>query len=539
MSKIASYLATHLRGEVLSGKAVLDALSTDGSVLKATPILAAYPYNTSDIRKIAHFAWQLAEKGHVLPLTTRGSGASKVGAAIGSGAIVSLPTHFDTIFEVDTKQKLARVQPGVSVSTLQQTMRTHGLEWPIDVSNPSSTIGGAIANNTYGGKAVKFGDASDWIDQIEVVLSNGDILQTGRLSKRQLSKKKGLSGSEGEIYRKLDALIDDNQQIITDLSQKQTSAGYAISKVKDNRGNFDLTPLIAGSQGTLGIITEAILKLDVYHPQKEVVAVTLSTLDNIDQIINNIQKASPDKAEYVDGASLERIEVDLKEILPDDDPDIQPKGLIFVELSDVGRRAKGRANKLAKSIEKLGHQTAISDGDLESAGEIWQIYQRVQTALSLGDDDHKFPTPIVDDALLPINETVHFIEAAHDLAKDHRTKLVFSAHLGTGVVHAHALLDLNNLTDRNKVDKFIDAYYNLVIKHDGGIAGEYAEGRLRAGQNSLQFTDGELELFAQIKRIFDVYGIFNPGVKLVSDKDATKLNEHYLGGKFADRLPRL
>jgi len=539
MSKIASYLATHLRGEVLSSKEIRDALSTDGSVLKATPILAAYPYNTSDVRKIAHFAWQLAEKGHVLPLTMRGSGSSKVGAAIGSGAIVSLPTHFDTIFEVDTKQKLARVQPGVSVATLQQTMRTHGLEWPVEVLNPVGTVGGAIANNSYGEKAVKFGDASDWIDQIEVVLSNGDILQTGRLSKRQLSKKKGLSGSEGEIYRKLDALIDDNQEIIAGLVEKQTSAGYAISKVKDNRGNFDLTPLIAGSQGTLGIITEAILKLGAYHPQKEVVAVTLLTLDNIDQVINNIQKSDPDKVEYIDGTSLERADVDLNEILPDDDPDIKPSGVIFIELSDVGRKAKGKANKLAKSIEKLGHQTAISDGDLESAGEIWQIYHRLQAALSLNGDDHKFPTSVVEDALLPIGEAVHFIEAAHDLAKDHRTKLVFSAHLGTGVVQARALLDLNNLTDRNKVNKLIDAYYTLVIKHDGGIAGEYAEGRLRAAQNSLQFTTDELELFAMVKSIFDSHGIFNPGVKLVSDKDVAKLNENYQGGKFADRLPRL
>lgn len=539
MSKIASYLATHLRGEVLSGKDIRDALSTDGSVLKATPILAAYPYNTSDVRKIAHFAWQLAEKGHVLPLTTRGSGASLVGAAIGSGAIVSLPTHFDTVFEVDTKQKLARVQPGVSISALQQTMRTHGLEWPVDASNPASTIGGAIANNSYGELAVKFGDASDWVDQIEVVLSNGDILQTGRLSKRQLSKKKGLSGSEGEIYRKLDALIDDNEEIIAGLSQKQTSAGYAIAKVKDRKGNFDLTPLIAGSQGTLGIITEAILKLNVYHPQKEVIAVTLASLDNIDQVTSSIQKFAPDKVEYVDGVSLDRIDVDLNDILPDDDPGVSPKGLVFIELSDVGKKAKGKANKLAKSIEKLGHQTAISDGDVDSAGEIWQLYQRVQSALSQDGDEYKSPVPVAEDALLPASEVVHFIEAAHDLAKDHRTKLVFSAHLGTGVVHAHALLDLKNLTDRNKVNKLTDAYYNLVIKHDGGIAGEYAEGRLRVGQSALQFTPQEIGLFVEVKRIFDPHGIFNPGVKLASDKDTAKLNEAFEPGKFSDNLPRL
>lgn len=539
MSKIASYLASHLRGEVLSGKDVRTELSTDGSVLKATPILAAYPYDTNDLRKATHFAWQLAQKGHVLPLTVRGSGSSKVGAAIGSGAILSMPTHFDTIFEVDTKQKLARLQPGVSVANLQQTMRTHGLQWPVDVANPNGTVGGAIANNSYGSGAIKFGDACGWVDQLELVLSNGDVLQTGRLSKRQLSKKKGLSGSEGEIYRKLDALIDDSQEIIDGLSQKQTSAGYGIARVKDRKGNFDLTPLIAGSQGTLGIISEAILKLGVYHPQKETIAATLSSTDNIDQIVNAVTKYSPDKLEYVDGASLEQIDINLADILPDDEPDTKPAGILFIELSDVGRKAKTKAKKIAKTIEKLGHQTAISDGDIESAGEIWQIYSRVQTALSQSGDDHKASVPVVDDALLPVGEVVHFIEAAHDLAKSHRTKLLFSAHLGTGVVHAHALLDLRNLSDRNKVNKLVHEYYELVLKHDGGIAGEYAEGRSRVEQNSIQFTSSELELFEKIKEIFDVNGIFNPGVKIASNKDTAKLNEDYSSGKFADNLPRL
>lgn len=539
MSKIASYLAGHLRGEVLSGKDIRASLSTDGGVMKLTPILAAYPYDTSDLRKVTHFAWQLAQKGHVLPLTVRGGGTNKVGAAIGSGAIVSLPTHFSTIFEVDTKQKLARVQPGVTAAALQQTMRTHGLEWPVDVANPISTIGGAIANNNYGERALKFGDSSEWVSELEIVLSNGDVLQTGHLSKRQLSKKKGLSNSEGEIYRKLDALIEDNEEVIAVLAEKRTTAGYAIAKVKDRKGNFDLTPLIAGSQGTLGIISEAILKLDVYHPQKETIAITLDSLDNIDQVVSAVLKFAPDKIEYVDGTTLERIDVDLKDVLPDDAPDTKPKGLIFIELSDIGRKAKGKAKKIAKTAEKLGHQTAISDGDVESAGEIWQIYDRIQIALSNSSDEHKALVPVIEDALLPPKEVVHFIEAAHELGKEHRTKLTVSAHLGTGVVHANALLDLKNLSDRNKINKLIDDYYGLVIKHDGGIAGEYAEGRLRAPQNSLQFSTRELELFADIKRIFDPNGIFNPGVKLVSVKDSAKLDEHYDSGKFADNLPRL
>lgn len=539
MSKIASYLAGHLRGEVLSNADVLESLATDGSILRATPILAAYPYNTSDVRKIAHFAWQLAEKGHVLPLTPRGSGTSRVGAAIGAGVIVSMPTHFDTIFEVDTKQKLARVQPGVSVKALQQAMNTHGLEWPIDPAIARSTIGGAVGNNLYGERGLKYGDSAEWLDQTELVLSNGDILQTGRLSKRQLSKKKGLSSFEGEIYRNLDGLIVDNAETIAGLSKKHTSAGYAIAKVKDKKGNFDLTPLVAGSQGTLGIITELILKLDANHPHKEVVAASLGSLNEIEQLVDALIKLGPDKLEFIDGASVEVADVNLKDILPDGEADKLPECLLFIEFNDLGRKAKSKAKKAAKLIEKYGHHTAMSDGDLDSAREIWQVCRSIQTALTVKGDEHKVPVAIIEDALLSPTEVAHFIEAAHKLGKDHRAKMIFSAHLGSGVVHARPLLDLKNLSDKNKVAKLTSEYYELVIKHGGGIAGEYGEGRLHAKQNAIQFTAKELDLFASIKRIFDTHSIFNPGVKIASEKDTAKLDENYSVGKFSDTLPRL
>ncbi len=539
MSKIAGYLASHLRGEVLSNEAVINNLSTDGSVLRAKPILAVYPYDTSDLRKTAHFAWQLAGKGHVLPLITRGGGTNRVGGAIGTGAIISMPTHFSTIFEIDTKQKLVRLQPGIQVASLQQAMHTHGLEWPVDATHPTSTVGGAIANNTYGARALSYGDTSEWVDKLEVILSNGDVIQTEKLSKRQLSRKKGLSTFEGELYRKLDALIEDNEEIISGLAQKQTSAGYAIGKVKDRKGNFNLTPLIAGSQGTLGIIGEAILKLDVLHPNKEAVAIIPQSLDTIDELVAAVIKCAPDKVEFFDAQTLDRIQPNLSAILPDDEPDAMPQGLLFLQFSDVGRKAKARAKKAAKIVEKQGHQTAFSNGDPDSAAEIWQVYQRLSTAIVLEGEDHKYPVPLVEDALLPPTEVVHFIEAAHKLAKEHRTKLVASAHLATGVVRAYVLLDLKNLSDRNKTSKLVDEYYKLVLKHDGGIAGEYGEGRARATQNNLQFTQKEQDLFVAIKNIFDSYSIFNPGVKLPGEKDTAKLDEDFDPGKYSNNLPRL
>ncbi len=544
MSKIASYLGEHLRGEVMTGPGLREAFSTDGSILKITPLLVVYPFNTSDVRKLAHFAWQLAEKGHILPLTARGAGTSRVGAAIGSGAIISFPTHMHGILEVDTKQKLTRLQPGVTISTLQEVMRTHGLVWPIAAPFSRNTIGGVIANNVYGELGGKYGHASEWIDQLEVVISNGDIIQTGHLSKRELNKKKGLSTLEGEIYRQLDGLLTDNEEVVFALGEHPSAAGYALAAVKDKKGGFNLTPLIAGSQGTLGVVTEAILKLDTYHPNVEVVAVALHTLDGLEQLIEDINKLSPSRFEFIDHASInyahENHGVTIDELTAEEETK-SPAGLLVIEFNDAGRKANSKAKKAAKILHKADHFVVRSDGDFDAGREIWQIYHRIEAVLANSETDNKTAIPLIEDAYIPLHETTAFIKHVQTLAKEYRIKIVTWGHIGSGVLHARPLLSLRNLSDKQKVYKLTDEYYKLVVKYGGSIAGEYGEGRLRTAQALKQFNKKEQELMRQVKQIFDMHGVFNPGVKLNEDQEviANKLNEAHSPAHLSSHLPRL
>lgn len=531
MSKIANYLGSHLRGEVLTTAAKRDHSSRDGSILRVSPLLVAYPFNTNDIRKITHFAWQLAEKGHTLPLTARGSGSSNVGAAIGGGVVLSLSPHFDNILEVDTKQRLVRLQPGVTIKNVQTAMYTHGLMWPVDSHNSHASVGGAIANNLYGERGGIFGPAAAWVDQLEVVLASGESIQTKRLSKRELNKKKGLSTMEGEIYRQLDNLLSDNADIMSDLATRPGSTGYALAQVKDKKGNFDLTPLIAGSQGTLGIISEAIIKLAPHSTQSELIVASLSSPDELEKLVASLNKHSPARIEFIDGATLnyatQKLGVKLPELLHDDEAAVST-GLLLVEINESGR-LKSKAKKIEKALHKFGHSTIRSNGDPEVAAEMKQSYQRVINLLTNSEtDDHKITIPAIEDALIPHTDTTSFIASVHALAKKLRITVLLWAHLGSGVVHARPLLNLRNLSDKQKLKKLIDEYYQLVIKTDGSVAGEYGEGRLRAHVGAKQFSKEENELFQAVKKIFDMYGIFNPGVKLAADKDPlTALDENY------------
>lgn len=543
MSKIAAYLAEHLRGEVITNPDLRAKFSTDKSILKINPLVVAFPYNTNDIRKITHFAWQLAEKGHKLSVTVRGNGNSRVGAAIGSGIIVSVSTHLNNILEVDTRQKLVRLQPGVTIKTLQETMQTHGLSWPVKAYDIDSTVGGAVANDLYGEYGGKYGSAASWVDQLEVVLPNGDVIQTGRLSKRELNKKKGLSTSEGELYRQLDNLITDNQEVVTALSEKLGSSGYNIGAVKDKKGNFDLAPLIAGSQGTLGVITEMILKLDAYHPDTETIASPLTNLDNFETIVESIQKHVPSRFEFIDGETLRFVKknhnVRIDELLDESDDIDAIAGLLIVEFNES---AKSKAKKTARILDKAGFSVLRTEGDYEAAQDIWQIRHRIESIITHQEVDHKVATPIIEDVLLSTQDVNDFIMAARELNAKQRVTTLFSAHLDAGVVRAKALVNLKSLTDKQKLVKLTEDYYKLAISIGGSVAGAYGEGRLRVKQASEQLTVEEKDIVAQIKSIFDAHDILSPDVKVASlnSKDAlSHLNEFYAESRQANTLSLL
>src|SRR5690606_10591172 len=169
MSKIGAYLQEHISGEVSLSRDVRESMSRDGSLLKIKPEMVIYPKNTNDIRKIARFSWQLAERGHVLPITARGGGGDLTGAAIGPGMILSFPAHMNRIFEFEPKQRLVRLQPGVSANTLSSALAMHGVRIPALSSTASyGTVGGAVANNAKSVLSGKYGAMGEWVERLEV-----------------------------------------------------------------------------------------------------------------------------------------------------------------------------------------------------------------------------------------------------------------------------------------------------------------------------------------------------------------------------------
>jgi FAD/FMN-containing dehydrogenase len=226
MNKVAHYLQQHLVGEVLTSPDVLKYFSTDESIFEIKPMLVVHPRNENDLRKTARFSWQLAERGRSIPITIKGKGTDQTGASLGNGIILSTPAHMNKVIELDPKSGVVSVETGALVGKLQQTLYTHGRFLPsVSSASEYSTIGGVVANNDAGSDSYKYGPVREFVQGLRVTLANGELIKTGRLSKREFNKKLGLASFEGEIYRQLDGLLVDNAELIAG-SQKDVSKNF-------------------------------------------------------------------------------------------------------------------------------------------------------------------------------------------------------------------------------------------------------------------------------------------------------------------------
>lgn len=544
MSKVAHYLQEHLVGEVISSADARRYFATDTSIFSLTPALVVYPRNENDVRKTARFTWQLAERGRIIPITARGAGTDQTGAALGSGIIMSFPAHMNKILELDPKSGSVAIQPGLNYGKLQQTLHTHGRFLPpFPASLEYSTLGGAIANNAGGAKSVKYGTTRDFIRSLRVVLANGEVIETRRLSKRELGKKMGLSTMEGEIYRALDALIEENRELV-ELTKRDTTknaAGYALSEIKRKDGSFDLTPLIVGSQGTLAIVTEAIVETEAHTPTATLLVASFSSVEAAAKAAAELRAlpSMPSAIEMVDHNLLSFIDKTSPNHLKGVINKPFPKVLLLVEFDDANQRVQKRLTKKTKKLlEDFGAEVQV-EHDLEQQEQFWKVRHGASVVSAYGDGSNR-ALPVVEDGIVPVDKLEDFIEGTYAIFEKMGLKAALWGHAGDGHLHVQPLLDLGQLGDRQKIFRLMEEYHQLVISLGGSTTGEHGDGRLRGPVLQKLYGEEVYALLEQVKKIFDPHGTLNPGVKIGVTADSIKplLRSEYSVSHLYDYLPR-
>jgi len=541
---LAHYLQEHLLGEVMTSSDARKYFSTDGSIFTLTPNLVVYPRTENDVRKTARFAWQLAERGRIIPITARGAGTDQGGAALGDGIMLAFPAHMNHIIELDPKNGVVVVEPGLNYGRLQQTLHTHDRFLPpYPASAEYSTIGGAVANNASGERSLKYGATREYIKALRVVLANGEVIETGRLSKRELSKKLGLSTFEGEVYRALDALIEENREFIdkTRLGVTKNTAGYALADVKRPDGSFDLTPLLVGSQGTLGIITEITLETEAYTPETDLFLAEFDSLEAAQKAVQALRagKELPSSLELVDRQLLELVERLNPNQLGGIVSKPYPAIVLLAEFEDANERRGKKAIKQAAKILSEHARHVEHETDPAAQDRLWKVRHASASVLAHGEGRLK-PVPIIEDGVVPPEKLDEFIGAIYKLFASAKLQVAVWGHAGDGNLHVQPFLDLAQLGDRQKAFRLIDEYYKLVMSLGGSTSGEHGDGRLRAPYLEQLYGPEVYALFTKVKQAFDPYGTMNPGVKIGVKLDDIKplVRSDYSLGHLYDHMPR-
>ena len=507
MNKIAIYLNRHITGNVFDKESILEAYSSDRSLLKVKPRFVAIPESTSDIRKLVKFVNQLAEKKYNLPIAIRGSGLSKSGSDLSSGLVISME-KLNHVRELDAHDRLVHVQAGITLGKLNAVLAPHGLTLPI-AADPNETIGSLIANCPRDKFSKKYGGIMNYVDRIEVVLASGDLLQTARLSKGRLRMKQTLKSLEGEIYEDLEKLLLNKSELLDSEVFADTRLGYpALKHIRRVNGKiFDLLPAFYGSEGNLGIITEVILRLEVLAPRPHRVFATFNTFKAADEFAEYCKKLEPLSVEIFDT----RIFKDADEY--GKKPDLLTKKiengfLVLTSFNDKSSRSRRKVRKCVRFLPKSAFVVSETIGNSKD-------FDDFETSLIsyLNDNAKGERGYLLNDFYVPHENLGKFIEDLKKLEKTSKRPLELFGSAYTDIYSLRPDFELKKVDERRAALTLLRDLNDLLKHHGGSLVGGFPEGRLKSIVVYPGLAKEERELIEKVKKIFDPNNVLSPETK--------------------------
>ncbi len=538
MDNLFEELKKIIKGDVSNDETVLAEYSHDASLFEIKPQVVVFPKDENDVRALVKFVNKHKEGNPRLSITGRSAGTDMSGGAINESIIIA----FGKYFNKDPKiiGNIATVQPGVLYRDFELRTLEKNLIFP---SYPASkglcAIGGIFNNNSGGEKSLQYGKTEKYIRRVEVVLSDGNTYELKKLNKEELEKKMAQKNFEGEIYRKMHKLINDNYKTIMDAKPNvsKNSAGYSLWNVYDKENKtFDLTQLWAGAQGTLGLMLEGDLELVETKKHSAMLIIYLRSMTHLGKIIDEVLPLKPESFESYDDNTLK---LALK-YFPEFARQLGPVGMIQAGLAFMpaflslftGKRlpslvlqvefasndpdeVKTKLNTLREKLKSLRKVTQIAEE--EEQKKYWLV-RRESFNLLRKKIRNKHTAPFIDDFVISPYDIADVIPKITDILRKH-PKFIFTVagHVGDGNFHIIPLVDIKNPKVRTAIPEISDQVYKVVAKHKGSITGEHNDGLIRTPYLEEMYGEKIIKLFEETKEIFDPQNIFNPRKKVNGD----------------------
>lgn len=514
MGKITKYLNQLITGSVFDTPEILDAYSTDYSALKIKPKFVALPESTDDIQKLLRFFNQIAAKDIPVSITPRGSGLDESGADLSNGLILSTE-KLNRLLEIDSRERLVRVQAGITLKELNTALSVSGLCIPVGGCD-SCTIGGLISNNPIDAYYAKYGGIRNFVERIEIVLANGDCLQTAKLKKYNVAKKASEKSLEGDIYRKISKLLKDDRFLLEELSKKQQGKeGYPTILDVSRKDRLDLAPLFFGAQGTLGVVSEVILRA---IPLRRKPARAVVTFKELEPAVRFMQEAKEMKPRELNLYDLKIIQ-EAKETGKNLDGVIRKLEDGYVVYLSFDEHQSFMMRKVLAKKNSFARTTKFITESPENKYLISEVEHALPSYLNQLRNSER--VPVLTDFYLPGGNLVSFIKDLEVLEKKLGLEMSIFGSYNNSIYSLRPKFKLDDPEYNKKFATFLRAGAYVINRQEGILVGGSPEGRVKAIVTNAEMLDSKKKFYSKIKKIFDQNDILNPDIKLGANSKFT------------------
>lgn len=529
-------------GEVSTGSDELEQHSTDESIFAVQPQMVIYPAGVRDVQIAVASVSELQTESNPIHLTARAAGTGLSGGSLNNSVVVNTTRYFDTIHTIDNQDGVIVVDtdPGVYYRDLEKTMNEHGVYVPsFPASKDICTIGGMVVNNAAGPDSLRYGHTAQHVASMDVVLSDGEVYHIKPLEWKDFEVELKRGDQLGIIYRHVWETLLHNEESVLAARPKtsKNSAGYALWDVVSTtveefvkgRGAFDLSPVFAGSQGTLGVIVRLQIKTTPKQADTKLVILPIYDLDTVGSVVKTILEHKPTNLELFDGPSMSAA-ISHPEFFADRMNVYEYKSMKrqlrwtywwrlkrriphFVLMATIPHSEQTDLHILMQQWRK---QYTIKPRLVSNASEhtMWWQIRRASYSLSKLADPNKRPAAFLEDMTVSTDKLGEFFSGISELFKQHKVQAFVHGHGGDGHLHFYPLLDFTDPKTAGLVEQMAKDFFALAIKLGGNICGEHNDGIIRTPYLDQIFSSETLEMFSKLEQVCDPQHIFNPGKKV-------------------------
>lgn len=531
-------LEQRVAGDVRFDRYSRELYATDASAYEMTPIGVVFPRSTSDVKAIVEYC-----ATHEIPVLPRGGGTSLAGQAVNEAVVLDFTRYMDTLLNVDHEAQRARAQPGAYLGDINAELADAGLKFAPDPAwADKSALGGAIGNNSTGAHSLVYEKTDAYIEEVEVVLADGTVTTFGEVAMETIRDRADPAGDlRAQIYAEIVSIVDDAADEVDARypELKRNVSGYNLDRLVEEArtGTVNLGRLLAGSEGTLAVVTEAEVSLVPVPTTKAVALLIYTDLIEAMEDVAPILEHDPAAVEVMDDVLLDlaRETEEFGEVvgLLPDHTDAVLLVEFYAEDDDAGRAkvADLIADRVGVvetgasptgMVQTAAPQRAVDAMEAHAPADRERFWKMRKSGLPilLGRTSDEKHIAFIEDTAVPAENLPEYVTDFREVLADNGTYASFYAHAGPGVLHIRPLVNTKTIEGMAQMEAIADAATDLVVEYGGSVSGEHGDGRARTQWNRKLYGDRLWEVFRDLKTAFDPTWILNPG-QVCGDVDMT------------------